>query len=122
MKTNSIRATALMITLTPTAPGPVSPEDLITQICPDVCVRDETLTGPIAELRRALRQSGRALRVLLRSQRRYDQTIIARITWKRAHALRLATLWVVLKRPIMGFRDRRRSIWTTQQNSARKIL
>lgn len=53
------KTATLLLTLAEAAPRPVSRDDLLTQVWPDVCVGDESLTSTVAELRRAFGQSGR---------------------------------------------------------------
>lgn len=53
------KTAALLETLAQVAPQPVSRDDLLTRVWPDVCVGDESLTRAVAELRQAFGQSGR---------------------------------------------------------------
>lgn len=59
IKTLRPKTATLLLALARTAPQPVSRDDLLAQVWPDVWVSDESLTGAVAELRRAFGQFGR---------------------------------------------------------------
>lgn len=54
------KTAALLLILARAAPQPVSRDDLLSRVWPDVYVSDESLTAAVADLRRAFGQKGRA--------------------------------------------------------------